>query len=171
MREWLLRQLAVVFQRHGASSLESRVVLSPGRCVLPPSHTPIKGFKGRFQIGHLKSIPDWYIEEHLFASLCSGGIRLLDATSARAGVTTLDTNCTTPSLIPTVNGNTVPSFATHGQQSAAKGSSTTVSRSDIRLIQHLGWLIVGYFPIHVVPLAEHDCGRTRAGGKQMCCRV
>jgi hypothetical protein len=46
-------------------------------------------------------------------------------------------HCTTPSLIPTVNGNTVRSFSTHGQQSAAKGSSTTVSRSDIRLIQHL----------------------------------
>jgi hypothetical protein len=35
---------------------------------------------------------------------------------------------------PTVNGNTVRSFSTHGQQSAAQGSSTTVSRSDIRLI-------------------------------------
>jgi hypothetical protein len=39
----------------------------------------------------------------------------------------VDTKCTTPSLIPTVNGNTVRSFSTHGQQSAAKGSSTTVS--------------------------------------------
>jgi hypothetical protein len=45
--------------------------------------------------------------------------------------------CTALSLIPTVNGSTVRSFPTHGQQSAAKGSSTTVSRSDIRLIQHL----------------------------------
>jgi hypothetical protein len=42
-----------------------------------------------------------------------------------------------PSLIPTVNGNTVLSFSTHGHQSAAKGSLTTVSRSDIRVIQHL----------------------------------
>jgi hypothetical protein len=60
--------------------------------------------------------------------------------SARAEMTALpkvDNNCTTPSLIPTVNGNTVRSFSTHGQQSAAKGSSTTVSRSDIRLTQHL----------------------------------
>jgi hypothetical protein len=40
-------------------------------------------------------------------------------------------------LIPTVNGSTVRSFSTHGHQSAANGSSTTVSRSDIRLIQHL----------------------------------
>jgi hypothetical protein len=39
-----------------------------------------------------------------------------------------------PSLIPTVNGNTVRSFSTHGHQSAAKGSSNTVSRSDIRFI-------------------------------------
>jgi hypothetical protein len=38
-----------------------------------------------------------------------------------------------PMLIPTVNGNTVRSFSTHGQQSASKGSSTTVSRSDIQL--------------------------------------
>jgi hypothetical protein len=64
-----------------------------------------------------------------------------DATElAHADMTTLpkvDTNCTTPSLIPTVTGNTVRSFSTHGQQPAAKGSSTTVSRSDIRLIQHL----------------------------------
>jgi zinc transporter ZupT len=54
--------------------------------------------------------------------------------SARAEMTALhklDTKCTTPSLIPTVNGNTVRSFSTHGQQSAAKGSSTTVSRWDI----------------------------------------
>jgi hypothetical protein len=60
--------------------------------------------------------------------------------SARAEMTMLpkvDTKCTTPSLMPTVTGNTVRSFSTHGQQSAAKGSSTTVSRSDIRLIQHL----------------------------------
>ena len=50
-------------------------------------------------------------------------------------VTTLlkvDTYCTAPSLIPTANGNTVRSFPTHGQQSAAQASSTTVSRSDIR---------------------------------------
>jgi hypothetical protein len=40
-----------------------------------------------------------------------------------------------PTLIPTVNGNTVRSFSSHGHQSAAKGSSTTVSRSAIRLIQ------------------------------------
>jgi hypothetical protein len=52
--------------------------------------------------------------------------------SARAEMTALprvDTKCTTPSRIPTVNGNTVRSLSTHGQQSAAKGSSTTVSRS------------------------------------------
>jgi hypothetical protein len=47
---------------------------------------------------------------------------------AHADMTTLpkvDTSCTTPSLIPTVNGNTARSFSTHGQLSAAKGSSTT----------------------------------------------
>jgi hypothetical protein len=49
----------------------------------------------------------------------------------------VDTICTAPSLVPTVNGDTVRSFCTHGQQSAAKGSSTTVSRSDTRLIQYL----------------------------------
>jgi hypothetical protein len=60
--------------------------------------------------------------------------------SARAEMTTLpkvDTNCTALSLIPTVNGITVRSVSTHGHQSAAKGSPATVSRSDIRLIQHL----------------------------------
>jgi hypothetical protein len=66
----------------------------------------------------------------------------------------------TVSRIPTVNGNTVRSFSTHGQQSAAKGSLNTVSRSDFRLIQHLDssalglvrrWRLIGYFPIHVNP--------------------
>jgi hypothetical protein len=83
--------------------------------------------------------------------------------SARAEMTTLlkvDTKCTAPSLIPTVNGNTVRSFSTHGQHPAAKGSSTTVARSDIRLIQYLDssarglvrrWLLIGYFPIHLFP--------------------
>jgi hypothetical protein len=69
----------------------------------------------------------------------------------------VDSKCTTPSLIPTVNGSTVRSFSTHGQQSAANGSSTTVSRSDIRLTQHLdssfgpevARLSTGYFPIHL----------------------
>jgi hypothetical protein len=37
------------------------------------------------------------------------------------------TNCTALSLITTVDGNTVRSFSTHGQLSAAQGSSTTVS--------------------------------------------
>jgi hypothetical protein len=81
--------------------------------------------------------------------------------SAHAEMTALlkvDTTCTAPSLIPTANGNTVRSFSTHGQQSAAKGSLTTVSRSDIRFIQHLEssahglvrrWLLIGYFPIRV----------------------
>jgi hypothetical protein len=72
----------------------------------------------------------------------------------------VDTNCTAPSLIPTVNGNTVRSFSTHGQKSAAKGRSTTVSRSDIRLIQYLDssalglvrrWRLIGYFPIRLLP--------------------
>jgi hypothetical protein len=66
----------------------------------------------------------------------------------------------TPSLIPTVNGHTVRSFSTHGHLSAAKGSSTTVSRSDIRLIQHFDfsayglvrrWLFIGYFLILYSP--------------------
>jgi hypothetical protein len=78
--------------------------------------------------------------------------------SARAEMTALpkvDTNCTAPSLIPTANGYTVSSFSTHGQQSAAKGSSTTVSRSDIRFIQLFDssalmvrrWRLIGFFPI------------------------
>jgi hypothetical protein len=83
--------------------------------------------------------------------------------SAHAEMTALpkvDTNCTAPSLIPTYNGNTVRSFSTHGQLSAAQGSSTSVSRSDIRFIQHLDssphglvrrWRSIGYFPIHLLP--------------------
>jgi hypothetical protein len=63
--------------------------------------------------------------------------------------------CLTPPA--TVHGNTVRSFSTHGHQSAAKGSSTTVSRSDIRLISTFlirlcglmvrRWRLIGYFPI------------------------
>jgi hypothetical protein len=64
--------------------------------------------------------------------------------SAHAEMTALpkgDTNWTTPSLIPTVTGNTVRSFSTHGQQSAAKGSSTTcLLRSDIRFNSTFGLL-------------------------------
>jgi hypothetical protein len=61
------------------------------------------------------------------------------------------------------NANTVRSFSTHGQPPAAKGSSTTVSRSDIRFIQHLDssahslvrrWLLMAislstYYPAHL----------------------
>jgi hypothetical protein len=97
-----------------------------------------------------------------------------DATElAHADMTTLpkvDTKCTAPSLMPTVSGNTVLSFSTHGHQSAAKGSSTTVSRSDIRLIQHfdssaLGlvrrWRLIGYFPNHLLLLIPMLYARTR----------
>jgi hypothetical protein len=51
-------------------------------------------------------------------------------------------------------------FSTHGHRSAAKGSSTTASRSDIRLIQYLAssalrlvrrWRLIGYFSIHLLP--------------------
>jgi hypothetical protein len=57
------------------------------------------------------------------------------------------------------------SFPTNGQQSAAKGSSTTVSRSDIRLIQHLDssalglirrWRLTGYFLILYYPSASSE---------------
>jgi hypothetical protein len=41
-----------------------------------------------------------------------------------------------PHPSPHLNGSTVRCFSTHGQQPAAKGSSTTVSRFDIRPIQH-----------------------------------
>ena len=51
-----------------------------------------------------------------------GARRLLEAHASRG---------TAPSLTPS---RTVHSFSTHGHRSAAKGSSTTVSRSDIRLI-------------------------------------
>jgi hypothetical protein len=89
--------------------------------------------------------------------------------SAHAEVTALpnvDTKCTAPSLIPTVNGNTVRSSSTHGQQSAAQGSSTAASRSDIsdiRLIQYLdssalGWSGVALhwqLPYPLLPPAAH----------------
>jgi hypothetical protein len=75
---------------------------------------------------------------------------------------------TAPSLIPTVNGNTARSFSTHGQLSAAQGSSTTVSRSDIRLIQHfdssaLGlvrrWLLNWPFPSPLITTKQTaGCG-------------
>jgi hypothetical protein len=65
--------------------------------------------------------------------------------------------CASPK--PTVNGNKVRSFPTHGQQSAAQGSLTTVSlwhpiNSTFRLFAHglvRRWLLIGYFPIHVLP--------------------
>jgi hypothetical protein len=72
-------------------------------------------------------------------------------------------------LIPTVTGNAVRSFSTHGQQAAAEGSSTTVSRADVRLIQYLDasvrrWLLIGCFPYPLImtrppppPRRELDC--------------
>jgi hypothetical protein len=56
--------------------------------------------------------------------------------SAHADMTTLpkDINCTAPSLIPTVNGNTIPvrSFSTHGQQSAEKRVRRDAGRRCLR---------------------------------------
>jgi hypothetical protein len=62
----------------------------------------------------------------------SGFDAMMLLSSARAEVTALpkvDTKCTTPSLIPTVTGNTVRSFSTHRQQSATKGSSRPLSHA------------------------------------------
>jgi hypothetical protein len=70
----------------------------------------------------------------------------------------VDTICTAPPLIPTVNGNTVRSFSTHGHQSAAKGSSrprshALTSDSCNFLTSRLfglvvrRWRLIGYFPI------------------------
>jgi hypothetical protein len=98
-----------------------------------------------------------------------GNLPTLHPELAHADMTTLpkvDTSCTAP-LIPTVNGNTVRSFSTHGHQSAAKGSSTTVSRSDIRfnldlLIRLCGmmvrrWRLIGYFPVLYNPPPRASC--------------
>jgi hypothetical protein len=72
--------------------------------------------------------------------------------------------------------HTVRSFSSHGQQSAAQGSSTNVSRSDVRLIQYLDssahglvrrWLLIGYFPIHLSPptppASQHETRAEEAG--------
>jgi hypothetical protein len=67
----------------------------------------------------------------------SGGGRVRVPSPLYSDMTTLrkvDTSCTALSLMPTIIGNTVRSFSTHGHQSAAEGSSSTASRSDIRLI-------------------------------------
>jgi hypothetical protein len=78
----------------------------------------------------------------------------------------VDTSCTALSLMPTVNGNTVRSFSTHGHQSAAKGSSTTVSRSGILYLSLpflfgsvvRRWRLIGYFPILYNPPSGGGCG-------------
>jgi hypothetical protein len=59
--------------------------------------------------------------------------------SARAEMAALpkvDTRCTTPSLIPTVNANTVRSFP-YARTKARSERKHDHSRSDIQLIQHL----------------------------------
>jgi hypothetical protein len=86
---------------------------------------------------------------------------LLSSPRAEIEITALlevDTKCTTPSLIPTVNGNTVRSFSTRGQQSAAKGSLFHALTSDSYniltprlLVWSGGGFLVGYFPIHLLP--------------------
>ena len=88
---------------------------------------------------------------------------MMPPSPARAEVTALpkvDTKCTAPSLIPTANGNTVRSFSTHGQPSAAKGSSRPRSHAlIIRLIQHLDssahglvrrWALTWLFPYPLI---------------------
>jgi hypothetical protein len=63
----------------------------------------------------------------------------------------------------------VRSFSTHGHLAAVQGSSTTVSRSDIRLIQHLDssahglvprWRLIGCFLILYYPDAHSAPHRT-----------
>jgi hypothetical protein len=130
----------------------------------------------------------------LFASRCSPPppptdsasrqCRRNDATElAHADMTTLpkvDTICTALSLMPTVHVNTVRSFSTHGHQSAAKGSSTTVSRSDIRLIHFFNsaicglmvrrWRLIGYFPIlYNPPTQEPRVKEATRGLASSCC--
>jgi hypothetical protein len=98
-----------------------------------------------------------------YTRLAVAAVRILTPPIQMTTLPQVDTNCAAPSLITTVNGNTVRSFSTHGQQTAAKGSSTTETRSDIRLIQHLvssalglvrRWRLIGYFPIHLLPLGS-----------------
>ena len=76
-------------------------------------------------------------------------------------------------MVPTVDGTS--SQLPHSR-ATAKGSPTTVSRSDIRLIQHLDssalglvrrWRLIGDFPIHLLPSTRLEsrvlCAKTSAG--------
>jgi hypothetical protein len=81
-----------------------------------------------------------------------------------------NTNCTTPSLAPTVNGNTVRNFPTHGQLSAAQGSPTTVPAWHLfnvltpRLCDLMvrRWRLIGYFPILNYPGRQSSALSVRA---------
>jgi hypothetical protein len=90
--------------------------------------------------------------------------------SAHADMTTLrkvDANCTAPSLIPTVNGDTVRSFSTHEHQSAAKGArplshALTSDLYNILTSRLCGlmvrrWRLIGYFPILCNPSRARCC--------------
>jgi hypothetical protein len=58
----------------------------------------------------------------------------------------VDTNCTAPSLIPTVDGNTVRSFSGTDNSPQRKEAQPLSHGSDIRLIQHLDASALGFGP-------------------------
>ena len=85
----------------------------------------------------------------------------------------MDTDCTALSLIPTVNGNTVRSFNYARTTVRSQGGSSTVSRSDIRLIQHLdlsahGLVRRGRSKLALFPY-PHRCGQTRVTAAPPLC--
>ena len=103
------------------------------------------GFVHRSRTILCRAVPNLSVSIRTFASLYE---------------TLLQTHMHTQQFLSPTPHNMVRSFATHGQQSTAKGSSTTVSRSDIRLIQPLEssalglvrrWRLIGYLPIHLFP--------------------
>jgi hypothetical protein len=104
------------------------------------SRVPIVFQKGfvRVPIGRLR-----FNRAHTAGACCSQKARCwapsTHATSTRPARSVCACVCVCtipPPPIPTVNGNTVRSFSTHGQQPAAKGSSTAVSCSDVPGTRH-----------------------------------
>jgi hypothetical protein len=100
-----------------------------GAPTLPPPKAETKRSAWRQVSSHCKTPTHTPTHMHVTLTNQHGSHRQCrrnDATElAHADMTTLpkvDTSCTALSLIPTVNGNTVRSFSTHGHQSASKGS-------------------------------------------------
>jgi hypothetical protein len=122
-----LRMVFICVSRTGQRPFLQRSVVAPGQVTLRElSPFSYRGPETAHRFQHLGAV--------CYTPLACRQCRRNDATEfAHADMTLpkVDTNCTAPSLMPTIIGNTVRSFSTHGHLSAASERKLVhVSRSE-----------------------------------------